>query len=123
MTRYTLFGLTILAGFVLAVYYGWAVRPVAMQDADPALLRADFRADYVLMVAEAFEADHNAERAIAALSFLSIEGEPYNPYLFASDALAFGTENDYSVPDLESLQAMQLALLKFDPNFAPTPTP
>ena len=123
MTRYSLFGITILLGFILAVYYGWVVRPVSVNDASPALLRQDFRADYVLMLAEAYQADRNVERAVAAFAFLGSQGERYNPYVFASEALAFGTENGYSVADLELLQELQLALLEFNPTFAPTPTP
>lgn len=123
MTRYTLFGITILLGFLLAVYYGWAVRPVSFDSATPAMLRQDFQADYVLMVAEAFQADNNVERSIAALAFLGVEGQSYNPYIFASDTLAFGTLNGYAVPDLERLQILQQALLEFDASFAPTPTP
>lgn len=123
MNRYTLFGITIFLGFIFAVYYGWAVRPLAAANAAPVLLREDYRADYVVMVAEAFQADQNTERAISALGFLGVEGEPYNPYAFVSDALAFGTENGYAVVDLELLQALATALLEFDAGFAGTPTP
>ncbi len=121
--RYALFGLTILIGFVAAVYYGWAVRPVTVRDAAPTLLREDFRADYVLMVAEAYEADHEVERAIGALGFLSEDQEGYNPLVFVSDATAFGVDAGYSVGDLELLQALAAALKTFDPGFAATPTP
>lgn len=123
MTRYTVFGITILIGFVFAVYYGWAARPVGLADASPAMLRADFRADYALMVAEAYQADQDAERAIAELSFLGSEGQAYNPYALISDALAFGSENGFSVSDLALLQNLQAALLEFDPGFASTPAP
>jgi len=121
--RYALFGLTILLGFVVAVYYGWAVRPVTVSDVAPTLLREDFRADYVLMVAEAYEADHEIERAIGALGFLSEEQEGYNPLLFVSDAMAFGVDNGLSVTDLGLLQELSTALKTFDPGFSATATP
>ncbi|MCL5429162.1 MAG: hypothetical protein M1347_05080 [Chloroflexi bacterium] len=121
--RYALFGLAILLGFVAAVYYGWAARPVTVRDAEPTLLREDFRADYVLMVAEAYEADHQVERAIGALGFLSQDQESYNPLVFVSDAMAFGVDAGYSVADLERLQILAAALKTFDPGFAATPTP
>lgn len=43
---------------------GWGVWPVEYQDAHPAYLRADYRADYVSMVAESYRqtADQNAAR-------------------------------------------------------------
>jgi hypothetical protein len=122
MNRYLAFGVAILVGFVLAVYFFWS-RPVFVSDADPSLLRQDFRADYVLMVAEAFQTDHDEERAISSLGFLGVEGEPYNPLDFVSDTLLFGTENGYSIDDLEMLQDLEQALLAYDPRFAPTPTP
>ena len=123
MNRYTVFGITILVGFLAAVYYGWAVRPVSVHDATPALLREDFRADYALMVAEAFMVDNDPERAISSLSFLAVEGEPYNPYEFVADALLFGTEEGYSLPDLAALQALEQGLREYDPSFSATPTP
>lgn len=110
-------------GFLAAVYYGWAVRPVSIRNAEPALLREDFRADYVLMVAEAYHADHEVERAIGTLGFLSEGQEGYNPLVFVSEAMAFGVGAGYSVDDLELLQALAAALKTFDPGFAATPTP
>jgi hypothetical protein len=121
--RYALFGATILLGFIAAVFYGWAGRPVTAKDADPTLLRQDFRADYVLMVAEAYAVDHEVERAIGALGWLSEEQEEYNPINFVSEAMAFSVEADYSVADLELLQDLSAALKTFDPAFAATPTP
>ena len=123
MNRYIVFSVTILIGPVISVYYGWSARSVSVRDAEPALLREDFRADYVLMVAEAFQADHDVERAIASLGFLAIDGEAYNPIDFVSDTMIFATENGYSVADLELLQELEQALLTYDPRFAPTPTP
>ncbi len=123
MTRYILFGISILLGFIGSVYYGWADRPVRATDAAPAVLRQDFRSDYTLMVAEAFQNDHNTERAIASLGFLATTGKPYNPYGLVSDALTFGTKNGYAVTDLGLLQTLQSALLEFDPTLAGTPTP
>jgi hypothetical protein len=121
--RYYLFGLTILLGFLAAVYYGWAVRPVNARDVDPALLREDFRADYVLMVAEAYGADKEIERAIGALGFLAEDQGGYNPLVFVSDAMAFGTDVGFSSADLELLQQLSVDLRTFDPGFAATPTP
>lgn len=123
MNRYLLFGVTILLGFLVAVYYGWAVRPVGASNVAPALLREDFRADYSLMVAEAYAADKDVERAISSLAFLGEEGEPYNPHTFVSQAQTFGSENGYSIADLELLQNLELALVEFDPKFSATPTP
>jgi hypothetical protein len=122
MNRYYIFGGTILLGLIVALYLGWG-GTVSATNAAPELLREDFRADYTLMVAEAYSADEDVERAISALSFLSTEGEPYNPVDFVGEALAFGTENGYTVTDLTLLQTLEGALIEFDPAFAATPTP
>ena len=123
MNRYYAFGATILIGLLVAVYYGWVVRPVSVRNADPTLLREDFRADYVLMVAEAYAADHEIERAIGALGFLSKAREEYNPLIFVNDAMEFGVDAGYSVADLKLLQTLEAALKTFDPGFVATATP
>lgn len=123
MNRYYAFGATILIGLLVAVYYGWVVRPVSVRNVDPTLLREDFRADYVLMVAEAYAADHEIERAIGALGFLSKEREEYNPLIFVNDAMEFGVDAGYSVADLKHLQTLEAGLKTFDPGFAATATP
>jgi hypothetical protein len=123
MNRYYLFGLTILAGLLLSVYYGWAVRPVSATNVTPDLLREDFRADYVLMIAEAYQADADVERAVVSFAFLAEQGQPYNPATFVAEAIRFGTEEGYSVADLALLQDLEQALFTFDPAFAATPTP
>ncbi len=121
--RYAIFGATIFLGFVTAVYCGWAVRPISIHNANPTLLREDFRADYVLMVAESYSADHEVERAIGALGFLSKDKEEYNPLVFVSDTMAFGVDVGFSVADLKLLQDLEAALKTFDPSFAATATP
>lgn len=121
--RYALFGIAILLGLFAAVYYGWAVRLVSVRNADPRLLRADFRADYVLMVAEAYTSDHEVERAVGALGFLAKEKEEYNPLVFVNEAIEFSVDAGYSVEDLKLLQDLEAALRTFDPSFAATSTP
>jgi len=121
--RYTLFGLTILLGFLAAVYYGWGLRPITVRDASPSLLREDFRADYVLMAAEVYGADHEVERAIGALGFLSKNQEGYNPLVFVSGAIEFAIDAGYSADDIELLQDLAAAIQTFDPSFAASPTP
>lgn len=121
--RFTLFGLTILLGFFAAVYYGWAVRSISVRDASPVLLRDDFQADYVLMVAEVYEADHEVERAIGALGFLSAEQEGYNPLDFVGAAIQLGVDAGFSSEDIALLQDLSAAIKTFDPGLDPTPTP
>jgi len=55
---------------VLGLFYGWEINPVQFVDTTPASMRADYRADYVLMIAEAFHTDQNADVAIRRLAVL-----------------------------------------------------
>ena len=55
--RWLAFLVAIGIGLGLGLYYGWVVSPVAYVDTAPNTLRPDYKADYVLMVAEAYQAD------------------------------------------------------------------
>jgi hypothetical protein len=57
-------------GVLLGLWYGWQVSPVRYVNTTPDLLRQDYRDDYVLMVAEAYAADHDLGLAAQQLSRL-----------------------------------------------------
>lgn len=57
-------------GVLLGLWYGWRVSPVRYVSTTPDLLRQDYRDDYVLMVAEAYAADHDLGLAAQHLSRL-----------------------------------------------------
>jgi hypothetical protein len=69
--------LLLLAGTVIGVlagaWYGWSVSPVTYNEISPDQLRAEFQADYVLMAAETYAADHDLGEAAVRLSRL---GQP-----------------------------------------------
>lgn len=119
MTRYILFAISILLGLTASAYYGWAVRPVSVEDAAPSLLREDYQADYALMVAESYAADHIIERAIEHLAWLD-EDNALRPVV---SALEFGQENGFSQQDIALLAALAEGLRDYDPTLAATPTP
>lgn len=119
MNRYIAFGITILLGLVASLYFAWGGNPPEVQNAAPDLLREDFRADYALMVAEAFQVDDDVERAIEQLTFLDAE----NPLLPVDAALEFGQETGYDPTDISRLEALVVALRSFDPSLSATPTP
>lgn len=118
MTRYALFGFTILLGLIASLYVGWELRPLSAPDAEPSLLREDFAADYALMVAESYAADGNLDRAIDHLAFLNAE----NALLPVLAALEFGQEHGFSQSDLGALAALADELGQI-PSLAATPTP
>ena len=62
----------VVAGIVLGLLYAWALAPVAVVDSTPDTLRADYRAEYVLLVAQAYSVDSNLPQAQARLATLRL---------------------------------------------------
>jgi hypothetical protein len=119
MLRYILFGAVILAGLVAGLYYGWELSPVDFGAGGIETLREDFKADYVLMVAEAYRSEQNIEEAMAALRLFPDS----NPLHLVDAAITFAVEQDFNPQDIARLNALLAALLDWDPDLALTPTP
>ncbi len=62
--------LAVLTGFGLGLAYSWLLSPVTYVDANPALLRADFKDQYRIAVAAAYAANQDLTRANARLNLL-----------------------------------------------------
>jgi hypothetical protein len=120
MSRWILFFVTLAFGAAAGLYYGWAVDPVEYTDTSPSSMRIDFKADYVLMVAEAYAADGNITLAIRRLGVL---GEP-TPELSVNKALQFAISVNppYSQADLALMQALAYDLqARYPVQESPTP--
>jgi hypothetical protein len=117
--RYLLFGIAIVLGLAGGLYYGWVVNPVLVVDTAPDILRADFQADYVLIVAEVYQSEQNAERALERLNFLA----GGNPLESMTAALDFASTSAHSKSDIALLNDLDSALRKWDPSLEFTPTP
>ena len=102
-------------GIGLGLLYGWVINPVQFVDTTPASMRADYRADYVLMIAEAFHTDQNLDLAIHRLAVLG--SNP--PAAIAAEALRTGQSIGYSANDISLLQELTLALQAYQPAPAP----
>ncbi len=111
MSRWLRFFIIMLVGIGLGLLYGWVVDPVDYVDTTPASLRADYKADYVLMVAEIYEADRDAEAAVMRLTYL---GDP-SPVDSVQNALVFAVEAGYSPEDLRRLRDLADALAPLIP--------
>lgn len=70
MPRWLQILLALLLGLVIGLFYGWRVAPVEYVDLAPNTLRADYRADYVLMTAEAYQKEGNLNLAARRLALL-----------------------------------------------------
>jgi len=115
MPRWLYSVIAISVGIGIGLFYGWEINPVQFVDTTPASLRADYRADYVLMIAEAFHTDQNADSAIRRLAVLGSS----SPAELAAQALQTGQTIGYSSEDISMLQELTRALQAYQP--APSP--
>lgn len=60
----------VLAGLGLGLAYSWLLSPVTYVDANPALLRADFKDQYRVVIAASYAANQDLTRARARLDLL-----------------------------------------------------
>src|SRR5258707_3626783 len=97
---YSLFA--VIIGIGLGLLYGWVINPVKFVDTTPESLRADYRADYVLMIAEVYHTDHEADLAVHQLASLGSG----NPSQIASEALQTAGKLGYSAADISLLQVL-----------------
>jgi hypothetical protein len=86
--------------------YGWLIDPVDYVDTTPETLRTDYKTDYVLMVAEIYSADQDAEAAVIRLTFLS---DP-SPVESVENAMIFAVDAGYASNDLRMLRDLSDAM-------------
>lgn len=106
MSRWLRFLIVIIIGIALGLLYGWLGDPVDFVDTTPSTLRADYQADYVLMVAEIYGSDQDAEAAVIRLTFL---GDP-SPVDSVENAMIFAVDAGYGPDDLRMLRDLSDAL-------------
>jgi len=102
MSRWTKFIIAILIGIALGFIYGWVVDPVDYVDTTPDSLRQDYQADYVLMVAEAYQGERDPAVAAARLAFLG-HGDVLE---LMSNTYAFASQVGYTETDLGKLEEL-----------------
>jgi hypothetical protein len=101
-----LLSIGIVLGLGLGLLYGWVIRPVKYVDTSPDSMRDDFRADYVLMVAEAYTGDSDLELAQMRLAALG----PQAPLEMVIWAIDYGVNHDAPRSDLDTLNTLASAL-------------
>lgn len=113
MTRWLLFIIALVLGAAAGLYYGWVVNPVKYVDTTPASLSADYQTDYVLMVAEAYQAEGDLELAVRRLALLG----DTPPLESARAALVYASKADppYAEADLDRLSHLASALRSWNP--------
>ena len=117
MKRWLWFFLALVAGVGLGLLYGWVISPVDFVDLTPDTLRADYRADYILMVAEAYRSDNDLDLAARRLAIFGSQ----SPAEIASQALDFGTSNGFLLSEISDLEALVQALRTWQPSSGVAP--
>jgi hypothetical protein len=118
MSRWTKFLIAVLLGAAAGLFYGWVVNPVEYVDIAPGSLRADYKADYVLMVAESYQVDHDLGIAVRRLARLGSSA----PKDIVANALNYALQNHYAPQDMAVIQLLGEDLLTWNPNLEiPTP--
>jgi hypothetical protein len=98
-------------GITIGMIYGWAIDPIEYTDVTPNILRADYRADYVLMVAEAYQTEQNSDTAARRLAIIG--SEP--PARIVSTTLDYARINNFTQTEITLLQGLLSAMQTYQP--------
>jgi hypothetical protein len=98
--------LALILGAGIGLAYGWYVDPVDYFDLTPDTLRADYKADYVLMAAEAYKAEQDPGLAARRLAIFGSK----SPSAIAADGLSYARANGFSDADVALMQELVTAL-------------
>ena len=102
MARWIGFLIAILVGVALGLAYGWIVSPVRYVDTSPDTLRIDYKTDYILMVAEAYQNEGDLGLAVRRLALLG--NTP--PSEMVGQAAQFAQKYGYAEADIARIQAL-----------------
>jgi hypothetical protein len=103
--------IAVIAGVILGLVYGWWIEPVEYTDVTPNILRADYQADYVLMVAEAFQTEQNADAAARRLAVMTSEA----PSVLVANTLDYARLNGFTPNEILLLQNLLLTMQTYQP--------
>ena len=118
MSRWMKFLIAVSLGAAVGLFYGWVVNPVEYADISLQNLRVDYKNDYILMVAESYQVDHDLGLAVQRLSEVG-NGSPKD---MVTSALNYAMQNDFGSRDISLLQSLGNDLSTWDPNLeVPTP--
>jgi hypothetical protein len=105
-SRWVFIVLALLTGIAIGLTYGWVIDPVDFFDLTPDTLRADYKADYVLMTAEAYRLEQDSGLAARRLAIFGTQ----SPSAIATEGLEFARANGFSDADIIMMQELVTAL-------------
>jgi hypothetical protein len=98
--------LALLVGLGIGLAYGWFVDPVDYFDLTPDTLRPDYKADYVLMTAEAYHVEQDPGLAARRLAIFGTKSSSAS----AADGLDYARANGFSDADVALMQELVTAM-------------
>ncbi len=98
--------IALLIGIGAGLAYGWVIDPVEFFDLTPDTLRAEYKADYVLMTAEAYRLEQDPGLAARRLAIFGA----HSPSAIAADGLAYARSNGFADSDIALIQELVTAL-------------
>ncbi len=105
-SRWVLIILSLLAGIGIGLTYGWFINPVDFFDLTPDTLNSDYKADYVLMTAEAYRVEQDAGLAARRLAVFGSQ----SPSAIAASGLNYARANSFEDSDIALMQELVTAL-------------
>lgn len=106
INRYIWFLFMIIIGGVAGLYYSWYVKPADFVDAALYNLRPDYKTDYVLMVAEIYDMDHDRFQALVRLDKILAPSDPSRESVVEA-AIENAQNLGYNPVDLQKLYRLQ----------------
>jgi hypothetical protein len=103
--------LGLIMGLVSGLGFGIYLQPVRYYNTAPSTLRADYRADYILMVAQSFSGERDSGLALQRLAALG----PKDVASLLEQAIAYAREHDYPEGDMHLLEALASAMAAIPP--------
>lgn len=91
---------------MIGVYIGWVRTPVTIDTTSLSALRADYKTDYILMIAEIYASDNNLNQAVASFSDLGDQ----TPLRYVQQAIIDAEKLGFSQQDLQMLADLSSAL-------------
>jgi len=98
--------IALVVGIGMGLAYGWLIDPVDFFDLTPDTLHANYKADYVLMTAEAYRAEQDPGLAARRLAIFGSQ----SPSAIASQGLAYARTNGFADSDIALIQELVTAL-------------
>lgn len=95
-----------MVGLAAGLVYGWVINPAGVKNTSLESLRNDYKADYVLMVAESYASDGDLAGAVERLEAISTS----DAIAAVQQGLITAQQMGYSNIELQYMAALEKAL-------------